>query len=600
MRARDLQIDILQQGRHIGTFLLKHEGTGGFYISAVELSDEIRGLDFKLLTNPLREKVGLLQKAEEIIAKIHSTKKDWPAFSELLHGFAYDAFWSSRDAFYGGYAILVRFALKAAERTDRGVTGKPVANVLDLIALPLEREEDEGKLRLAIDVWLRELSGSSIDLSSQLRQAAPLLRSLHERFPDADIGPILARMLGSLREKIRLVPSLSRSFLDSFTGSMDAGEYALLARYGDDGRSGMARGLAQAEAEREAGAYGRVLDFLSRLDPDAVDDGKMIEAFFDASARHLTAGSAEAFSKAFGGLVSLLPSLSTRAVTKLIVDLPAVMAKLLVLGRTEICEALFADVARAGPPVSDKLVMNTRIAAVVLGSGSDALIARYRDILTAIVIPTAKVSEISTETWAEVVDPLHLERLSQFMDILELGNERFRDVLVHVIANLYAGGVFIPDDKLFQRRISAWLNSEAMHGDFLLNYLFLRILPVYYHEVGAVSGIRDLSTQIDSWGNDPVLYFVRKQVHVNASNYNVRLIERVLSAWAWNDPGVLKDAVPRDVLEGLSPELLVRYSRVDQASLRIARRDRCRGAPCRTAYRCPGKGIPKRTRRRAA
>ena len=111
-QAKDLQIDIIQgNGRHIGTFLLKKESSDGFYISAVELSEELKGMDFKRLTIPLRDKVGLLQKAEEIITKILSTKKDWPAFSELLNGFTSDVFWSSRDAFYGSVPMLVPFSL---------------------------------------------------------------------------------------------------------------------------------------------------------------------------------------------------------------------------------------------------------------------------------------------------------------------------------------------------------------------------------------------------------------------------------------------------------------------------------------------------------
>ncbi|HEX9112914.1 MAG TPA: hypothetical protein VF888_01095, partial [Nitrospirota bacterium] len=424
MRARDLQIDILQQGRHIGTFLLKNKEAGGVYISAVELSEEIRGMDFKLLTIPLREKAGLLQKAEAIIAQIHSTKKDWPAFSELLHGFAYDAFWSARDAFYSGYAILVRFAVKAAERTGRAVTVKPVSNVLDLIELPLGREEDEDRLRTASGIWVRELSGSPIDLSTQLRQAAPLLRSLHERFPGADIGPLLAGLFGSLGDKVRLMPTVSPSFLDSLRGRMAPEEYALLARYGDEGKRDIAGKLGLAEKSLGQRPYGEALEFLVRLDPDVLDDGKMIEAFFDAAARHLNVSSADAVRRAFPEIMSLLPSLSAQAVAKIVAGLPAVMEKLLALGQSGACESLLEDVGRAGPPITEEIVMNTRTAAVIMNSGSEALMARYRDILAGIVIPAAKVREISTETWADVVNPLHLERIMKFMDILEQVGER--------------------------------------------------------------------------------------------------------------------------------------------------------------------------------
>jgi hypothetical protein len=129
-----------------------------------------------------------------------------------------------------------------------------------------------------------------------------------------------------------------------------------------------------------------------------------------------------------------------------------------------------------------------------------------------------------------------------------------------VIANLSVSGVFIPDDRLFQRNVSSYLNSDAMRGDFLLNFLLLQKLPVYFNEVGAVNAIRDYSTELDSWGNDPVLYFVRKQVHVNASNYNVRLLEKVMASWVYEDPGLVRDAIPRDVSSGLNPEHFKRYA----------------------------------------
>ncbi|MGE5172520.1 MAG: PEP/pyruvate-binding domain-containing protein, partial [Betaproteobacteria bacterium] len=562
MQAKDLQVDILQEGRHIGTFLLKRERVGGFYISAVELSDEIKGMDFRLLTAPLRDKIGLLQKAEEIITKIHSPKKDWAAFSELMHGFMYDTFWSARSAFYQAFPIVVRFSVRAAERADLAVTSKPVANVLDCAALPLERDEDVSRLRSAIGIWLNELAGSTIDLSSQLRQAAPLLRSIHERFPAADIGPVLAGLLGSLRKKLSALPALSQAVLDALRDRMAPGEYGLLARYGAGGRMALSEKLAHAGQSREPGAYQEVFDFLVGLDPGAIDDGKMIDAFFDAAARHMSAETAAAFSPALSEMVSLLPSLSKRALDTVTANAPAVMEKLISIGRGDACASLLADVDRAGPPITEEIGMNARVAAVILHSNNDGLISQYRDMLSRIIVPTAKVREISTETWAEIVNPLHLERLIKFLDILQLGGGHVRSILVHVIANLFVSGVFIPDDRLFQRRISAYLNSKAMREDFLLNFLFLGKLPAYYNEVGAVSRIRDFSTEIDSWGDDPVLYFLRKQVHVNASNYNVRLIEKVLASWVWNDPGLLRDAVPRDVYDNVKPELFVRYSAV--------------------------------------
>jgi hypothetical protein len=126
--ARDLQIDIIQSGRHVGTFLLKKETVGGLYISAVELSDELAPLDLTKLTKPLHDKVGLLRKAEEIVSQIHSTKKDWAAFSEVLNGFAIDFYWSEPEGFYHAFDILAHFALRAAERVSSADRLKPVSN----------------------------------------------------------------------------------------------------------------------------------------------------------------------------------------------------------------------------------------------------------------------------------------------------------------------------------------------------------------------------------------------------------------------------------------------------------------------------------------
>ncbi len=161
--SRDLQIDIVQSGRHIGTFLLKKESAGGLYVSAVELSRELAGVDLALITTPLRDKVGLLRKAEEIVSQVHSTKKNWPVFSEEAAGFARDFFWSERAAFFRAFPVLVRFLILAAERTDPLDRNKPVANYFDLLDLLFEQEGDTSGLRPLAELWVDALTRSSID-----------------------------------------------------------------------------------------------------------------------------------------------------------------------------------------------------------------------------------------------------------------------------------------------------------------------------------------------------------------------------------------------------------------------------------------------------
>jgi pyruvate,orthophosphate dikinase len=132
----------------------------------------------------------------------------------------------------------------------------------------------------------------------------------------------------------------------------------------------------------------------------------------------------------------------------------------------------------------------------------------------------------------------------------------------HLLCNLSVSGVFIPDDRLFQREITAFLNSSALRSDYLPGHMLLRKLPVFHSEVGASGRIRELTTRIDSWGNDTVVYFLRKQVHVNASNLNIALTERIIRAWTFNSAELLEGTVPAEVFNTIDVERLGEYSAV--------------------------------------
>jgi pyruvate,orthophosphate dikinase len=296
------------------------------------------------------------------------------------------------------------------------------------------------------------------------------------------------------------------------------------------------------------------------MDMDLLNDEKMATALFDAINSSLRKDSAGPLSDAVFEVFPLFPKLSGRARDTVARNLPLIMKKLIGSGRPDACRAVLNEVRRAGPPLTEEILMHPGIALSILGSGNDELTREYRALLMQIVVPSAKVRGLSPDTWAELVNPLHLERLSKFLDILQRSGGRLRDVLVHVAVNLYVSGVLIPDDKLFQRTVSAYLNFAAAREHLLPNYLLLKKLPVYFNEVGATSVIRDYSTEIDSWGNDPALYFLRKQVHVNASNYNIRLIEELISSWLSNDPSLLRSALPPDVFAALKPAQIGQYA----------------------------------------
>ena len=118
--ASQLQIDIVQNGRHIGTFLLKKEKSNDVFISALELSEEIKDINFSNLTRLLYGKTGLLKKAEEIVSDVLSPKQDWKRFSEKINSFSKDLFWFDREAYYVWYKVLVRWSVNACERIDGG------------------------------------------------------------------------------------------------------------------------------------------------------------------------------------------------------------------------------------------------------------------------------------------------------------------------------------------------------------------------------------------------------------------------------------------------------------------------------------------------
>jgi pyruvate,orthophosphate dikinase len=560
-QAKRLQIDIIQAGRHIGTFLLKKEASGGIYISALELSEELRGVDFKLLTVPLRDKVGLLRQAEEIITQILSAKKDWASFSEKLNGFIQDFFWSARQGFYEAFSILSHFSAKSAKHADKNLTAKPVANLLACIELPLHHERDNGPVQAAVGVWLRELEEADVDLSPELHRSVEILESVHSRLPRIIIGPVLHGFFGSVRKKLSRRPAFSSAMLTSLHTRLSRESYSMIEEYGQQAKDEVFARLAHAEQDLLQGRDEKALSFLGGLNPAILDERSMVVLFYQIVADAITQDSADVLATAVIKVFDLVPVLPRGSEKDVKSSIITIIGRLISTKRNELCISLLDAVARTGSPLNEEIVMDAEIARAILVSGDSALIGRYSRSIAAIPIPAPMIRELSTETWAELANPLHLERLTKFMEILQVGDDRFRNVLEHVIVNLYVSGVFIPDDRLFQRRISSYLNSPAMKGHFLLNYLLLQKLPVYFNEVGAVSTIRDYSTAIDAWGNDPVLYFLRKQVHVNASNYNVRLLEKIISSWVFNDRSLLKDAVPPEVYEAVKPELLDRYSR---------------------------------------
>ncbi len=561
-QANNLQVDIIQNGRHIGTFLLKKEITGGFFESALELAKDIQDINFKSLTAPLEARVGLFRKAERLISEILSTKKYWDIFSEEINGFSEDLFWYDRETYSRWYGILARHSRTSAERVGAAAQDRVLSNFLSLIELPLEKEIDPHRLRFFVDAWLRELKESSLPLFLGAGRAAKALSTIHEKFPDADIGPALSLLLASLKKRTMETPALPEDVLSTLKGVLPADDLVLLGRYGRRSREQSLREIVGDEGLIARREYAAVIEKLGERGSRLPEGTQMAELFLDIIERNITRETAAGLSRAFVELSSIIAAASHGVYDTVTASASRIVRKFISLGESAVNETLFASLRRGSDAVRENVLLNPETSTAVLNTGDRRLIAQYTSVLTQILIPAPRPTGFSHQTWAEVVNPLHLDRLSKFLAILRHGKEDLRDVLIHVICNLFVSGVFIPDDKLFQREVSSYLNAPALRNDFLLNYLLLKRLPVYFNEVGATGRMRDDTTEIDSWGNDTVLYFMRKQVHANASNFNIRLLEAIISSWVYNDPSLLKGSVPDDVVRDLDAVLTAQYSAV--------------------------------------
>ena len=332
------------------------------------------------------------------------------------------------------------------------------------------------------------------------------------------------------------------------------------ASYSEKKRNALTDTLSAIPVDLERKDYPRVFAVIDSADSWLLEDRDMITVFYDVIEKSLTKESAGTLAGAFMQLSYIFNSLPDDIYKKATKNTTVLIETLLKLGRTDVCETVLSHIAELDDPFKTDIILNPATASATLGSNTEKSPELYMNILEEIFIPAPNLTGFSHDTWAEMVNPLHLERLSKFLNILSLEGIPLNQILVRVICNIYTCGVFIPDDKIFQREISKYLNSGRTGENFLLHYILLKKLPVYYHEVGATGRLRDDTTEIDSWGNDPVLYFLRKQIHANASNYLVHRMEEIIKAWVYADIKTLKESVPVELIKSMDVRLLKQYS----------------------------------------
>lgn len=161
----------------------------------------------------------------------------------------------------------------------------------------------------------------------------------------------------------------------------------------------------------------------------------------------------------------------------------------------------------------------------------------------------------STADWQIRSNPSHIENVRSWLEIVSMKPRWTKRLLSALVINLKLKGVFVKDTDLFQKDISSFLNSDIMPSYNLAKQL-LRLFPIFFTEIGAEGELRDISTDVDelSARKDKLIFFLRKQSHVESNSLLVPFTEDVFRFWASGNKDYTKQHLPEEVFEQVSNE----------------------------------------------
>ncbi|MEN2994683.1 MAG: PEP/pyruvate-binding domain-containing protein [Thermodesulfovibrio sp.] len=150
------------------------------------------------------------------------------------------------------------------------------------------------------------------------------------------------------------------------------------------------------------------------------------------------------------------------------------------------------------------------------------------------------------------VNRYHLVNLRLWFDLISKNPLESKDLISALSIYLFFGGIHIKDTDLFQREITKILNSDISQIFYLVKPLLKRI-PVYFNEINAEGHLRTVSTQVDEVfkRKDPLMHFIRKQIHVESSPLLIDLLEKIIEFWITGEKKILEEYVPEEVLKDL-------------------------------------------------
>jgi pyruvate, orthophosphate dikinase len=156
----------------------------------------------------------------------------------------------------------------------------------------------------------------------------------------------------------------------------------------------------------------------------------------------------------------------------------------------------------------------------------------------------------STTEWQVQANPAHVKNIRSWLEIISLKPRWTKKLFSALIINLKIKGVFVRDTDLLQKNISGLLNSDILPAYNLVKQL-LRIFPIYFAEIGAEGELREISTNVDELTNrnDKLIYFLRKQSHVESNSLLVPFIEDIFKYWNSGDKAFIKGHLPAEVYD---------------------------------------------------
>ncbi len=160
-----------------------------------------------------------------------------------------------------------------------------------------------------------------------------------------------------------------------------------------------------------------------------------------------------------------------------------------------------------------------------------------------------------SQEWRTEVDPSHIKNIRVWLSLFETKPELYHKLILALTVNLKLKGIFIFDTDLFQKDISALLNSD-FHPYFRTVKQLCRIFPVYFNEIGAEGELRDITTAIDEMTHrdDKLIHFLRKLVHIESNNTHISFTKKVFNYWIDGNLQPLEPYLPEDVKAAIDPK----------------------------------------------